>query len=203
MAGLDLVCVRLLVNPPLATLLVFEVLHGVGRIDQVAVYPGRFHAGPQDPPRGPDKGVPLLVLLVAWLLADQYDRRRLGSCAEHGLGRVGEERAALATLGGALELGQRSRRRHEGLGRPWHVRHTWTVPASTRRQSVMRALADMPFRAGGDWVPPRSDFCPQRTWMIGVRDHGSQGGPPTAARGGARASTGHVPFGAGAGPFPC
>src|SRR3954452_17247400 len=140
MAGLDLVCVRLLVNPPLATLLVFEVLHGVGRIDQVAVYPCRFHAGPQDPPRGPDKGVPLLVLLVAWLLADQYDRRRVGSCAEHGLGRVGVERAALATLGGALELGQRSRRWHEGLGRPWHVRHTWTVPASTRRQSVIRVV---------------------------------------------------------------
>src|SRR6185295_6277915 len=97
--GFDLVGVRLLVNAPLAARLEFEVLHGIRDVDAGAVDAGLGERAVEHLPGRSDERLAGQILLVARLLADEHDPRVRRPLAEHGLGRVLVERAALAMLG--------------------------------------------------------------------------------------------------------
>ena len=93
MTGLDLARPRLAVEPPLAALHPFEVLHRVGDIDEAAIDPGRGQGTVEQPPGGTDEGQAGAILGIARLLADQHQPRLGRPGAEHRLGRVPVERA--------------------------------------------------------------------------------------------------------------
>src|SRR6185312_5913916 len=93
--------VGLLVQPSLAAGLPFEVLHGIGDVDLVAIDTGGHQRLVQEPSRRPDERVALPVLLIAGLLTDEHDARVTRPLAEHGLRRASIEVAA-GTPGGLL-----------------------------------------------------------------------------------------------------
>src|SRR5687768_13552866 len=93
MAGSDLASVRLLVDAPLAALLILEVLHRVGEVHVAATDARRFERDIELASRGPDERPPALVLPVTRLLADEHQRRRHWPLAEDGLRRVDPQRA--------------------------------------------------------------------------------------------------------------
>jgi hypothetical protein len=86
-AGPDLAPVRALVDPALAPLGPLEVLDRVGHVHVGTVDAGLVQRPVQDPARGPDERVALLVLLVARLLTDQRDGNARAAFAEHRLRR--------------------------------------------------------------------------------------------------------------------
>jgi hypothetical protein len=106
MARLDFCRVRLLVQPPLAPQLVLEMLDGIRCIHRVAIDIGILQAGPQHAASGSHERTALAILLIAGLFADQHDRRRPDTLAEHDLLGVGVERATLTGLCRLREFGQ-------------------------------------------------------------------------------------------------
>src|SRR5437867_3103574 len=105
-ARVELARSRRLVDPALATLLELEVLDRVGDVELLARQT-RFGECPiEHLARRPDERGALEIFLVARLLADEHDARVGRAAAEHGLGRVAVEIAALATRRRRLELGE-------------------------------------------------------------------------------------------------
>src|SRR5213594_3318140 len=105
-ARVELARSRRLVDPALATLLELEVLDRVGDVELLARQT-RFGECPNEHlARRPDERGALEIFLVARLLADEHDARVGRAAAEHGLGRVAVEIAALATRRRRLELGE-------------------------------------------------------------------------------------------------
>ena len=95
-AGIDLALRRGLVQPPLAAQLPLEVLDRVGDVEVLAVDARRLERAVEEASGRPDEGQPLLVLLVARLLADQHHPRVRVAGAEHRLRGVRPQRAVLA-----------------------------------------------------------------------------------------------------------
>src|SRR5690606_6431951 len=93
---LDLVRIGALVQPPLATHLVLEVLHGVGDEGFAAVNAGVFQRPVEQASGGSDERMTRAVLLVPRLLADEHDSRPPPPLTRHRLGGAGIERAARA-----------------------------------------------------------------------------------------------------------
>ena len=131
-AGVDLVGTRLLVEAPLAPVLVLEVLHGVGDVEPGAIEPGLLDATPEHAPRRPDERLALAVLLVAGLLADQDDPGRGRPFPEHRLGRGLVEGTALAPLRRPGQAAESAARGHEGRCRPRRHGDAGTPQASLR-----------------------------------------------------------------------
>src|SRR4029077_21140666 len=88
--------VRALVDPALAALGPLEVLNGVGEVYLGAVDAGLVQGPVQDSPGRPDERTPLLVLLIARLLAEKHHRRIRLSLSEHGRRRALVQVAARA-----------------------------------------------------------------------------------------------------------
>jgi hypothetical protein len=88
-AGVDLACIGLLVQAPLAARLVLEVLHRIGDVDLVPVEPRRFQRGVQHRAGRPHEGPSLKIFLIAGLFADQHK-----SC----IGRAFAARLLLSSL---------------------------------------------------------------------------------------------------------
>ncbi len=91
---------RLVVDPPRASRLPLEVLHGVRHVRLAAVDPRRLERPVEHSARGADERLSGSILLVAGLLADEHEPCARGPRSEDGLGRVGIEGAAPATLHG-------------------------------------------------------------------------------------------------------
>ena len=72
----------------LAARLELEVLHRVGDVGLLPRDAGFVEDGVEDLAGRPDEGLSGNVFLVARLLADEHDFRRLRPLAEHRLGRV-------------------------------------------------------------------------------------------------------------------
>src|SRR5262245_53006351 len=87
-AGVDLACVWLLVDALLAARLILEVLHRVGDVDLAPLDARCFQRLVEHLAGWADEGEACQILLVARLLADEYQRRVSRTLAEHGLGRV-------------------------------------------------------------------------------------------------------------------
>ena len=145
----DLDEIRLRMQAPLAARLPLEVLHRVRDVHVFARDPRRLERRVEDPPGGTDERVPLLIFLVARLLADEHERGARRALAEHGLCGVLVKSARRAATRGARELGrivrtgrhERERRRRLRLFRP--RRHA-------RIGSKTRARAKTAPLAGGD-----------------------------------------------------
>ena len=100
-ACLDLLGVGLLVDATLAALLEAEVLDGVRDVRLRAVDAGRLERPVEFATGRADERPPLAILAVAGHLADEDERRVLGSLAEHGL-RGGLPQVAAAAAAGGL-----------------------------------------------------------------------------------------------------
>src|SRR4029079_12209686 len=85
MARVDLHRVRLRVEAPLAAWLPLEVLHRVRDVDVVLRDACLLERGVEDPPRGSDERMALLILLIARLLADEHEPRVRRAFAEDRL----------------------------------------------------------------------------------------------------------------------
>src|SRR5688572_473317 len=104
---------RLLVDAPLATRLPLEVFYGVGDIHLIARDAGVGKRLVEQRARGPDKRLPLPVLLIARLLADEHHPRALRPCPEHDLCGGLIEIAPAAFVRGRAQHLQTCRLRHE------------------------------------------------------------------------------------------
>src|SRR6185369_777421 len=87
-AGADLAGAGLLVQPQLAALQEFEVLHRVGDVVAHPRDAGVLERAVEELARGADEGLAGEILAVAGLLADEHDPRLRRALAEHGLRRV-------------------------------------------------------------------------------------------------------------------
>lgn len=105
-AGLHLAAVWMFVEPALAALLVFEVLHRIGHISRAAVKSHLRERLIENASGGSDKGPANAVFLIARLLADQHDQRPDRAFAKYGLRRVPVKRTALAMRGFTGDLPQ-------------------------------------------------------------------------------------------------
>jgi len=76
-----------------------------------------FQCARQQPPRGPDEGVPGAVFLVARLLADQEQRRVNRTFPEDGLGGAPPQRTGLAARRRRAQHRQRTSQRWNARGR--------------------------------------------------------------------------------------
>ena len=72
----------------LAARLELEVLHRVGDVCLLSRDAGLIEGDVEDPAGRPDEGFSGNILLVARLLADEHDFRRLRPLAKYCLGRV-------------------------------------------------------------------------------------------------------------------
>ena len=81
----------------------FEMLHGVRHIGRASVDSRLLQRLSQNPPRRPDKWVAAQILLISWLLSDQYEPRMPWPFAEDNLRRIPVERTSRALLRGALQ----------------------------------------------------------------------------------------------------
>src|SRR6185437_13994942 len=95
-AALDLVRVRLLVQPPFAARREFEMLDRVGDEDLFAVDAGLRDRLAEHAPGGADEGRAGDIFFVTGLLADQHDTRLGRAFARHDLRRVSIEWATRA-----------------------------------------------------------------------------------------------------------
>src|SRR3954463_13401400 len=92
------------------------------------------------PPRCPADGLPLPVLLVAWLLTEQHQPGPLEPVAHNRLGRVAVELAAPALLDGLPQLGERGAVRDPLLrSGSLVVGHAWRVPGQAGVTTELRA----------------------------------------------------------------
>ena len=96
LAGEHLLVVGLLVDAALAAQLELEVLDRIGDVDAAAIDAGLDQRAVEQLAGGADERPSLPVLLVTRLLADEHHRRIGWPFAEHGLGRVGPQRAVAA-----------------------------------------------------------------------------------------------------------
>jgi hypothetical protein len=139
MAGRHLGRSRLLVQAPLPTLLVLEMLHRVRDVHVRGVDPGFGQARRQDPAGRTHERVTLAVLLIAGLLADQTERGGSRPLPEHRLGGVVKERTPGAAGRRLLELGERIGVRYERSGRPtFHGRGVPVAAMPHTRAASMR-----------------------------------------------------------------
>lgn len=90
-------------NPALAALFELKVFDGVGHVNIGAFDIGVGQRAVEKFACRADEGVTLQVFIVAGLLADEDDSRRLAAFAEDGLRGVGKEIAAAAGLDGSSE----------------------------------------------------------------------------------------------------
>src|SRR5215204_5349526 len=97
-APLDLKGIRPLVQSPLATDFVFKMLDSVGEKNSLALDPGFFERPIQDTAGGTNKRHTCLVLLVAWLFANQHHGCSPQSLPWHRLGSMLVERTASACV---------------------------------------------------------------------------------------------------------
>ena len=72
MARLDLLAVRLLVDPPLTSRRPFEMLDRIREVQLLAVETGFFEGVIEHPPGRADEGHAGQILLISWLLADEH-----------------------------------------------------------------------------------------------------------------------------------
>ena len=77
----------------------FEMFHGVGDVDLLAVDAGFLQCPVEHQPGGSDERFAGKVFLVAGLLADQHDLGMLRAFAEHGLRRILPEMTGAAVAG--------------------------------------------------------------------------------------------------------
>jgi hypothetical protein len=101
------------VDSTFAADLVLEMLHRVGRVDVVVIDTGVLEALPQHRTGGTDERYAALVLDIARLLADEDQRSRQRTLAEHRLSGVAEQRATLTSECGFGERLDAPRVRHE------------------------------------------------------------------------------------------
>jgi hypothetical protein len=87
----DLACRRLLVDAALAALLELEVLDGIGDVDAVALDASFRHRPVEELAGGSNEGFPLVVFLVARLLANEGDRGADWTFAQHCTRRARHE----------------------------------------------------------------------------------------------------------------
>src|SRR3954451_5307312 len=97
LACADVRQVGLAMDPLLAPRLVVEVLDGVRHIHSVPIDRRAVERPVEDPPGGTDERVPLAVLAVARLFADQQDAGGGGPFSEHGLRALAVQLAIRAT----------------------------------------------------------------------------------------------------------
>src|SRR5262249_39938031 len=106
-AGVNVIGMRALVQPPLAANLMLEMLNRVGDEGVIAGNAGLLQRRIEDAAGRPDERQAGEVLLVAGLLADQHEMRTYAALAGHGLGRGFVKRAARALRFGRAQLGER------------------------------------------------------------------------------------------------
>src|SRR3954463_16248202 len=94
------------------------------------------------PPRCPADGLPLPVLLVAWLLTEQHQPGPLEPVAHNRLGRVAVELAAPALLDGRPQLRQGAVVGHPLLGAGSFLGHVRRVPRPGSLQDRWVVLDD-------------------------------------------------------------
>src|SRR5262245_37372333 len=111
-AALNLIGVRPLVQPPLAALLVLEMLDRVGDEDLAAIDTRVGDREVEHAAGWPDKGMTLAILLIARLLAHHHDPRVLRPFARHHLGRAAIEGAAGARGFGVAQRREAADVRH-------------------------------------------------------------------------------------------
>ena len=95
-AAVDLIGIRLLVQPTLAALLEFEMLHRIGDEDFAAVEPRLGDGAVEHAASGADEGPAFQVFFIARLLAYHHHPSARRTFARHHLSRVLIERAARA-----------------------------------------------------------------------------------------------------------
>src|SRR5829696_495836 len=103
-AGLDLLGLGRLVDAPLALRRPLEMLDDVGDVGIASLDPRLLERLVEDPAGRPHEGMPLDVLAVTGLLADQHQPRPLQPLAEDRLGSGLVERAGRAARGGFAQL---------------------------------------------------------------------------------------------------
>jgi hypothetical protein len=96
------------VQATFAARLPLEVLHHVGDVDLLAIDPRLLQRVVEELAGRSHEGMPLLVLLIAGLLADEHDLAPRRALAKHGLRGLGVERAGGAVGRLGLELQERS-----------------------------------------------------------------------------------------------
>jgi hypothetical protein len=137
-----------------------EVLHDVRHEGGQSVDPGCLEGVIQDPAGRTDERTTGAILLVAWLLADEHERRGHGTLADDDLGRSLPELACATPLGVAMERPKLARRGH---------RRALRSAASAIEVQDARAVPRMPsccaraHRAGmrTKEPPPRPEVLPR------------------------------------------
>src|SRR6185437_8400884 len=74
---------RLLMQPPFAPFLVFEMLNGIGDVGVFSFDSSSFESAVEELPGRPNKRVSLAIFLVARLLADKGQRRAYRTFAQY------------------------------------------------------------------------------------------------------------------------
>src|SRR3954447_21825256 len=100
----DLTGVRLLVDPPLAARLPFEVLDDIGDVDGGAIDAGVDEGAIEQLAGRSDEGMAAQVFVVARLLADEHQLRPFPAFAKHRLRAAQPEVARLALFRGRTNL---------------------------------------------------------------------------------------------------
>src|SRR5262249_42005953 len=106
----DVLRPRLLVNPPLPARLPVEVLHDIGHVDVVSIDSRRFERAVENPAGRPDERPSDLILLIAWLFADEHQARTLRTFPKDGLCALLPQLARVAIFSGFADGGQRRTR---------------------------------------------------------------------------------------------
>jgi hypothetical protein len=124
-AGGDFGHARLFVQPALAALFKFEVLHGIRDIHMVPAHSGIDKSAVQYAAGRSDERMPLDIFVVPRLFADEEQSRFSRPFPEHGLRRVPVEVASMTLLyGGPERRKSRTRRNPRGSARrcgAWQV----------------------------------------------------------------------------------
>jgi hypothetical protein len=106
-ACLQFSAIRFLMNSTLAAFFEFEVFDGIRNLDTQPVDACIAQGPIEQAASRADEGLSLTVLLVARLLADEHDGRRLRTFAEDGLCSVFVKIASPARLNSLAQLRQR------------------------------------------------------------------------------------------------
>ena len=123
-------------NSPLAALLKFEVLHGVGDVYVVTMNPRRPERAIEQPSGGSDKRAALLVFFISRLFPNQNYSRLAGAFSQHRLGSMLVQIAAPASLRRFAKLRQGCALRNE-RGSANRLCHTSSRTLSVRMVSMI------------------------------------------------------------------
>jgi len=115
-AGADFTRIGLCVNSSLSARFPFEMLDDVRDVGAAAIDAGLLERFRQDAPRGPYKRMACEVFVIAWLLADEHHVGFRPAFSEYGLRSLAPEITRAASLRGALQRFNRTRR-WDGRGR--------------------------------------------------------------------------------------